>query len=66
MLDQPNGTFQLNLQGEPNYAYALERSTDLVVWTRIATNIAFSGTAHFVDTSAALAGGGGAYRAVAH
>ena len=50
----PNGTFQLNLTGTSGHTYVLQGSTNLTVWTSIATNTpAAGGTFTFTDPSAA-------------
>jgi hypothetical protein len=50
---QDNGTFEVDLEGEPYFFHRLESSTNLTAWSTVSSNIAFSGTAHFVDTNAA-------------
>ena len=50
----PNGTFQFNLTGTPGHIYVLQGSTNLTVWTPIATNTpAVGGAFTFTDPSAA-------------
>jgi hypothetical protein len=39
----PNGTFQVNLAGQPNQQYVIQASTNLVDWVNLSTNIAVGG-----------------------
>lgn len=59
---QTNGTFEVELQAEPDFSYVLESSTGLSGWSSLATNIAFGGTARFVDTNAIPPGAARFYR----
>jgi len=63
---QTNGTVEIDLQGQPNYSYTLQFSPDLTTWSPLQTNVAFSGTAHFVITNTAPPGAGVLYRGLAH
>jgi GH25 family lysozyme M1 (1,4-beta-N-acetylmuramidase) len=48
-----NNQFQLNLRGQTGKTFSIYRSTDLQVWTRLATDIANStGSASWTDTAA--------------
>jgi hypothetical protein len=48
---QFDSTFSVTLSGETNFAYSLEYSTNLIQWIPLKTNVAFYGTAHFVDSN---------------
>ena len=65
-LLRANGIFEVDLQGQPDYSYALESSSDLLTWSSVRTNVAFNGTAHCVVTNATPLGARVLYRAVAH
>jgi len=65
-LLRTNGVFEVDLQGQPDYSYVLESSSDFLAWSPAQTNVAFSGTAHFEVTNSAPLGSKAVYRAVAH
>jgi hypothetical protein len=65
-LLRTNGIFEVDLQGQPDYSYILESSSDLATWSSVQTNVAFSGTAHYVVTNSDPLGTRAVYRAVAH
>ena len=48
----PNGRFQFTVNGQSNYTYTVQGSTNLVDWTPLATNVAFSGEFDFLETNA--------------
>jgi len=48
----PNGRFQFTVIGQSNYTYTVQGSTNLVDWTSLATNVAFSGQFDFLETNA--------------
>ena len=50
-LPQTNGTFVIDLQGQTNYPYSLQYSSNFVGWFTVGTSPAFDGTAHFVVTN---------------
>jgi hypothetical protein len=49
---QPNGGFELQLQGEPSATYTIEISTDLAAWSPITTNTLTNATFDFTDLQA--------------
>jgi len=65
-LLRSNGFFEVDLQGQPDYSYVLESSSDFLAWSPARTNVAFSGAAHFVVTNSAPLETRALYRAVAH
>ena len=56
VYDEPNQAFDINLTGQPNADYVLQRSVDLITWDSISTNTASAGgTIKFSDpTSTAI------------
>jgi hypothetical protein len=48
----PNGRFQFLVSGESNQSYVVQASTNLTLWTSLATNVAFTGQIEFLDTNA--------------
>jgi len=64
VYDGTNQVFEINLTGQPDATYVLQRSTDLLTWVPISTNTApVNGTIKFTD-SASLAITQRFYRAV--
>jgi hypothetical protein len=48
----PNGRFQFTVTGQNNYTYTVQGSPNLIQWTSLATNVAFSGKFDFLETNA--------------
>jgi hypothetical protein len=61
---QANGTFVIELQGQTNYPYTLQYSSNLVTWSTVGTRPAYDGTAQFVVTNRVPPGLPSVYRAV--
>jgi uncharacterized repeat protein (TIGR01451 family) len=54
IYDEPNQMFDINLTGQANATYILQRSTDLITWDPVATNTASAGgTIKFSDPASA-------------
>ena len=62
---QPNGTFVIALQGQTNYPYTLQFSSNLVTWSTVGTRPAYDGTGQFVVTNKVPPGTASVYRAFA-
>lgn len=46
-----DGSFVVDLSGQANQTYILERSSDLATWTAFSTNVLVGGVAHVPDSS---------------
>jgi len=49
----PNGSFQVQLTGQPGVSYVIEGSADLIVWNPLTTTSSLTGVIDFVDPLAA-------------
>jgi hypothetical protein len=59
------GIFTADMEGEPDYSYTLEVSTNLTNWSVVGSHIAFGGKALLFDLNAPASTAVRAYRAVA-
>jgi uncharacterized repeat protein (TIGR01451 family) len=64
IYDQTNQVFDINLTGQPEATYVLERSVDLLTWTPVSTNTASAGGVIKFTDSASIAISQRFYRAV--
>ena len=49
-----NGSFTLNLTGQPSQVYIIEASPDFINWTPVYTNSSVSGTFPFTDPNVSI------------
>lgn len=64
LREQSNGKYYIELTGQVNQQYTLQRSDDLQTWTDLATQIATTGLLRFEDSDPNATEGARYYRAV--
>ncbi len=58
-----NGRIQFSVTGTPGLPYVIERSTDLVTWTAVASRTVMSPAAYFIENQTQASAGHRFYRA---